>query len=289
MSNRSVWSWHQGDRRWLLSLLVLGVAVMVVIGLGPLARSQAAVGRTELIWYGQSAFKVTTPAGNVLIFDPWLKNPANPQGQAVLDGLDRADLLLVTHGHGDHVGDAVAIAQKTKAKLIASYDLGNAMVAHLGYPKEQFGFEVTGNFSGKISLLNGDVEVAFVPAVHSSAVATDGNPQPFFAGNPGGFWVKIRNGPTFYHTGDTDLFGDMNLISQFGPVDYMLACIGGKFTMGPDRAAMAVKLVNPKVVVPMHFGLFSLPGTPEQFAAALQAQSVSAPMKLMQVGVPERI
>jgi len=289
MSNRAVWGEYRVERRWLLSLVVAVLVAIVGIGLGPWARSQAAVGRTELIWYGQSAFKVTTPAGNVLLFDPWLKNPANPQGQAVLDGLDRADLLLVTHGHGDHVGDAVTIAQKTKAKLVASYDLGNAMVAHLGYPKEQFGFDATGNFGGKISLLNGDVEVAFVPAVHSSTVTTDGNPQPFFAGNPGGFWVKIKNGPTFYHTGDTDLFGDMNLISQFGPVDYMLACIGGKFTMGPDRAAMAVKLVNPKVVVPMHFGLFSLPGTPEQFAAALKNQSAAAPMKLMQVGVPERI
>ena len=282
------WQAHQS---WLLMVLVVGVvAIGGVLGLGSNLASQATTpGATELVWYGQSAFKLTTPSGKVLWFDPWLQNPANPQGKATLDNIDRADLVLISHGHGDHVGDAVAIGKKTQAKLVATFDLAKALVSVLGYPEDQLGFDSTGNFGGKISLLDNEVEIAFVPAVHSSAVSSDGSPQLFYAGNPGGFWVKVKNGPTIYHTGDTDVFGDMALISQFGPVDLMLACIGGKFTMGPDRAAEAVKLVNPKAVVPMHYGLFSLPGTPEQFAKALRMQNLSTPMKVMQVGVPERI
>lgn len=278
-------------KSWLLMVLVISVvAIGGFLGLGSVQASQSGTpGATELVWYGQSAFKLTTPSGKVLWIDPWLQNPANPQGKATLDSIDRADLVLITHGHGDHVGDAVAIGKKTQAKLVATYDLANALVSVLGYPKEQLGFDAAGNFGGKISLLDNDVEIAFVPAVHSSAVSTDGNPQPFYAGNPGGFWIKVKNGPTIYHTGDTDVFGDMALISQFGPVDLMLTCIGGKFTMGPDRAAEAVKLVKPKMVVPMHYGLFSLPGTPEQFAKALKMQNLSTPMKVMQVGMPERI
>ena len=238
---------------------------------------------TQLLWYGQSAFKLTTPTGKVLLIDPWLTNPVNPTGKADLAKLDRADLILITHGHFDHVGDAAAIAQKTKAKLVSTADLGQAF-KYGSYPKDLVGLETQGNFGGELTLLNGDVKVAFIPAVHSSAVASDGSPAQY-AGNPGGFLISVKNGPIIYHTGDTDLFQDMSLISRFGKVSLMLACIGDHFTMGPTRAAEAVKLVNPAAVVPMHFGTFpALTGTPEAFAQALKQQGVRSQLRVMRVG-----
>ncbi len=106
------------------------------------------------------------------------------------------------------------------------------------------------------------------------------------AGNPGGFLVSVKNGPSFYHTGDTDLFGDMAMIRQFRPVDVMLATIGDKFTMGPLRAAMAAELVKPtKMIIPMHFGTYPvLVGNPGDFATALKQRKVKTPMREMKVG-----
>ena len=239
---------------------------------------------TQLQWYGQSAFKLTTPSGKVLLIDPWLTNPVNPTGKADLAKLDRVDLILITHGHFDHVGDAATIAQKTKAKLVSTADLGQALVNYGGYPKDLVGLETQGNFGGELTLLNGDVKVAFIPAIHSSAVASDGSPTQF-AGNPGGFLISVKNGPVIYHTGDTDLFRDMTLIPQFHKVNLMLTCIGDHFTMGPTRAAEAVKLVNPTIVVPMHFGTFpALTGTPDAFSQALRQQGVKSQLRVMKVG-----
>jgi len=239
---------------------------------------------TQLQWYGQSAFKLTTPSGKVLLIDPWLTNPVNPTGKADLAKLDRVDLILITHGHFDHVGDAATIAQKTKAKLVSTADLGQALVNYGGYPKDLVGLETQGNFGGELTLLNGDVKVAFIPAVHSSAIASDGRPA-HFAGNPGGFLISVKNGPVIYHTGDTDLFQDMTLIPQFHKVNLMLACIGDHFTMGPTRAAEAVRLVNPTIVVPMHFGTFpALTGTPDAFSQALRQQGAKSQLRVMKVG-----
>ncbi len=105
-----------------------------------------------------------------------------------------------------------------------------------------------------------------------------------YGGNPGGSLITIKNGPTIYHTGDTDVFADMALIPQFHKVDVMLACIGDHFTMGPERAAEAVKLVKPREVIPMHYGTFPvLTGTPEAFAKALRKQGAKSKLEVMKV------
>ena len=282
---------NQGRRLWWRWLGAIAILAVVLGGWMPGERpgaiapavAQMPATNTELHWYGQSAFKIVTPTGRVLLIDPWVNNPGNPNGEADLANLDRADLVLITHGHGDHVGDAAAIGAKTQAPLVTTYDLGRALAATGGYPEPLVSMATQGNFGGEIELLDGDVSVAFVPAVHSSAVGTDGKPAAY-AGNPGGFVIHVKDGPRIYHTGDTDVFADMSYISQFGAIDVMLACIGGKFTMGPDRAAEAVRLVQPTMVVPMHFGLFGLPGTPEQFATALEAQGIGAELRVMEVG-----
>jgi L-ascorbate metabolism protein UlaG (beta-lactamase superfamily) len=239
---------------------------------------------TELTWYGHAAFKLTTPSGKVLLIDPWITNPANKNGKEDLAKIDKADLILISHGHFDHVGDSVAIAKATGAQLVATYDLGNSLVQNAGFPAAQATMMTEGNFGGELTLLNGEVKIAFIPAVHSSAV-TDAENKNHDGGNPGGFLITVKNGPTIYHTGDTDVFSDMALIKQFHKVDVMLACIGGHFTMGPDRAAKAVKLVGADTVIPMHFGTFPiLNGTPQELTKALKAEGSNAKVKAMTIG-----
>lgn len=276
------WTWMRQDSL-NAGIALITMILTIVLAVGWHSASTAQSGSTQLLWYGQSAYKLTTPSGKVLLIDPWLENPLNPNGKADLAALKQVDLILVTHGHFDHLGNAVAIAKQTNAKLVSTFDLGQAMVASSGYPKELVTLETQGNFGGELTLLNGEVKVAFIPAVHSSSVASDGSPATF-AGNPSGFLVSVKGGPVIYHTGDTDLFADMSLIPKFRKVSLMLACIGDQFTMGPQRAAEAVKLVNPTTVVPMHYGVFNLPGTPEAFSQALRQQGVKSQLKMMKVG-----
>jgi len=227
---------------------------------------------TGITFYGHSAFKIVTPSGKVLLIDPWITNPGNPNGEKDLASLSKVDLILLTHGHGDHVGNMVMISKKTGAKLVTTPELMKAAVLLSHYPEANTGNDLTGAFGGEIPLLDGEVTVRFVPAVHGGSMEiAEGSIMPrnlAYAGLPGGFLITVKNGPRIYHTGDTDLFSDMALI---GDVDIMLVCIGDKFTMGPQRAAQAVRLVKPRMAVPMHYGTWDiLSGTPEQFEGALK-------------------
>src|SRR5438132_10119761 len=240
---------------------------------------------TQLTWYGQSAFKIVTPSGKVLLVDPWLTNPVFEKAKDEIAALNRVDLILVTHGHSDHVGDAVEIAKRTRAKLVATFDLADAMVKHLGYPAELAQADTIGHFGGELTLLDGDVKVLFVRAHHGSGVSADDKSAARHGGAPAGFVITIRSGPTIYHTGDTDLFSDMALVARFNKIDIMLVCIGDHFTMGPARAAEAVKLVAPRTVVPMHYATFPvLTGTPEAFDRELRKRNVKFELRVMSIG-----
>ena len=236
---------------------------------------------TAVTWYGQSAFKVVTPGGKVLVVDPWITNPANPNGKKDLEGMTKVDLILLTHGHGDHIGNTVEIAKQSGAKLVAMFDLQKAMVEYKGFPKEQADRATTGNFGGELTLLDGEVKVKFVTAIHGDSMDTDKG--PVYAGRAGAFLISVKGGPSIYHTGDTDLYSDMGLLN--GKVDMMLVCIGDKFTMGPVGAAAAVKLVMPKMAIPMHFGTFpALTGTVADFRAELKKQQIEKLLREMKVG-----
>ena len=240
---------------------------------------------TQLSWYGHAAFKIKTATGKILLIDPWIENPAFTSGKDELTSLDHVDLIFLTHGHSDHVGNTVEIGKRTGASLVSNLDLKAAMVSMLDYPAGQAGNETTGHLGGQLSLLDGEVKVQFVPACHGSSIQKEENAPPVYAGNPTGLIIALREGPTIYHTGDTDLFSDMALVKRFHKIDVMLVCIGDHFTMGPARAAEAVKLVAPKMVIPMHYGTFPvLTGTPEVFEHELKRRKLKSELRVMNIG-----
>jgi L-ascorbate metabolism protein UlaG (beta-lactamase superfamily) len=248
----------------------------------------AAQAGPKVHWYGQSAFRIETPSGGVILIDPWLSVPTNPDKDSVAK-LGKVDYIFLTHGHRDHVGESVEIAKKTGAVLIAPYGLSFNMKSVLGYPEKQATTATGGSLGGTIDLANIGVKVTFVNAIHGSELTLEnppaGQPSAIASGNPVGYVLEIKGGPTIYHTGDTDVFMDMKLIAEFFKVDLMMGCIGGHFTMDPVRAALAVEWVNPKQVVPMHFGTYGLlKGTPAQFKDALDKRRLGGRMVEMKPG-----
>lgn len=255
----------------MIKLLLLLMSALLLAP-PPVSAASPAKPATGITYYGHSAFKIVTPGGKVLLIDPWITNPGNPNGEKELAALTKVDLILLTHGHGDHVGNMVVISKKTGARLVTTPELMKAAILNSHYPEVNTGNTLTGAFGGEISLLDGEVTVRFVPAVHGGSMEiAEGSIMPrslVYAGLPSGFYITVKNGPKIYHTGDTDLFSDMSLV---GDVDIMMVCIGDKFTMGPQRAAQAVRLVKPRMAIPMHYGTWDvLTGTPEQFESALK-------------------
>jgi len=221
----------------------------------------------ELQWFGQSAFKLTTETGRVIVIDPFLlKNPKTPEELKDLKKLGKVDLILVTHGHFDHTADVQALAEMTGAKVGMNADMGSVYTSLGLLPKEQV---IRWNKSGTVMPIGDEIKITMVRAEHSSSVTHEGTVHT--GGEPVGYVIELENGYTIYHSGDTGVFGDMKMIGEYYQPDLALVCIGGWFTMGPKEAAYAMgNLMQPKMVVPMHYGTFPpLKGTPQEMIDAL--------------------
>jgi L-ascorbate metabolism protein UlaG (beta-lactamase superfamily) len=253
--------------------LVLSVSVV----------SQTTAQESKLKWFGHAAFSITTPKGKVLLIDPWLSNPSNPEakeGKDPLSAVPKVDYILLTHGHRDHVGDAIEIAKRTGAVLITNPELAGNLVKLAGFPGKQADTDAIMGIGGEIQIADGEVTVAMTPAIHSSSVfnpkAGPNEPERAYGGNPAGFIVIIKEGPTIYHSGDTAYFKDMETIGETYSIDVALLNIGGHFGMEPRLAARAAQSVRTRLAVPHHFGTF--PGivqNAEGFAAELKKLKIN--------------
>ncbi|TSA22355.1 metal-dependent hydrolase [bacterium] len=215
--------------------------------------------KLNLTWFGHSAFLLKAPLGRSVLIDPWLENPKAPPGAKAITPVD---LILVSHGHSDHVGNTIEIAQRTNATVISIYEISL-------YLQKQGVVNAQGMNKGGTMSVDG-LKVTMVDAKHSSDLDVGGTVVP--GGEPAGFVVEFENGFRIYHAGDTAVFGDMRIIADLYKPQLAILPIGGLYTMDPREAAYACTLLKPKYVVGMHYGTFPvLAGTPTELKKHLPA------------------
>lgn len=222
---------------------------------------QATAQETKLKWFGHAAFSITTPGGKVIVIDPWINKPANPEakeGHDALAALPKVDYILLTHGHRDHVGDAVEIARRTQAILVCNPELAANLVKLADFPAKQAQSHYIMQIGSEVQIADGEVTVAMTAAVHSSSVfnpkAGPNEPERAYGGSPAGFVIVVKNGPTIYHSGDTAYFRDMETIGENYSIDAALINISA---MGTRMSAKAAQSMHAKMVIPDHFGTFA--------------------------------
>jgi len=253
---------------------LLATALVACLGLiaGAPVHAQTKGGKVELLWLGQATFRITSPGGKNIVIDPWIMtNPKTPAEWKDLAKLGKVDTVLVTHAHFDHFADSLPLAKLNKVQMWGPAGLSDTLV-DLGLAAAE---EVPRmNKGGTITPVGPGISITMVPADHSSDFVYV-NPETKKrearpGGAPVGFVIKLENGFTIYHMGDTNLFGDMALIGKLYKPDLLLIPIGGHFVMDPKLAAEATRMVKPKIAMPMHYGTIPLlRGTPEEYIKAL--------------------
>jgi L-ascorbate metabolism protein UlaG (beta-lactamase superfamily) len=222
-----------------------------------------------ITWLGHGTFLFEAPDGARILLDPWIEgNPSFPEG--LRDRvMERIDAIAITHGHFDHISSLVSVAQQSDAPILCMFDLVPYFKKQ-GIAEERcMGF----NLGGTVEAAG--VRFTMTPAFHSSSLTDDAG-NIVYLGNPAGYVMRFNDGATIYHTGDTCVFGDMRLIGELYQPDAAILPIGDWFTMGPDQAALAAKLIGAPQVIPEHWGTFPLlSGTPDALRQALAGQNIN--------------
>jgi L-ascorbate metabolism protein UlaG (beta-lactamase superfamily) len=220
---------------------------------------------TKLTWLGHAAFRLDSPGGKRIYIDPFLSgNPKCPAGEREPE---RVDVIAITHGHGDHVGDAVDLAKRFTPEIVAIIELKGWLGEH-GAPVG----DMPGMNKGGSQEIDG-IRYTLTNAFHSSS-SDDGD----YLGEACGLVVRLENGTVIYHAGDTCVFGDMALIGRIYKPNVALLPIGDWFTMNPDEAAVALELLGVRRCVPMHYGTFPiLSGSPDELRAKAPDVEVLTP------------
>jgi L-ascorbate metabolism protein UlaG (beta-lactamase superfamily) len=253
---------------------ILAINVFVSLSLFVGVASAAEV---EVLWLGHATTRIASTTGKVIVIDPFLtRNPKTPAEYRDLAAFGKVDLILVTHGHGDHVGDLQELARLSGATVVANWEFALNLIS-LGLLESDK--VIAMNKGGTVTPIGRGIKIHMVPAEHSSGIDLKamglewepGSPSQVFTGAAVGYVLELENGFTIYHSGDTGVFGDMALINRFYAPDLALVCIGGHFTMDPEGAAYAVgELIKPTQVIPIHYGTFPVINrTPAEFKEAL--------------------
>jgi L-ascorbate metabolism protein UlaG (beta-lactamase superfamily) len=264
----------------LQKVLAVALAIPLLLATGQTVSAQSAPsaqGKTELLWFGQAGFRIKTPNGKMILIDPWItggpKTP--PQYKNDLAAIGPIDVVLVTHAHVDHIGDAPTVAKSNNVKLYGPADMMTPLNT-LGILPPELSWRF--NKTGSVTPLPG-VKVTAVHADHSSLLVWKNPATDKFESHPAGeavgYIIELENGFKIWHMGDTGLFSDMKFISDYYKPDLVLIPIGGNFTMAPQDAAYALKTwVKPKMTIPMHYNSNPIAkGTLAEFQAAMKGSN----------------
>lgn len=220
----------------------------------------------KLTWLGHATFRIVTPEGKTLYVDPWIAgNPMCPESEK---DVKKADVLICTHGHFDHIADAVSVARKHTSTVVGIFELCLWM--------EKKGVQQIAPMNKGGTQKVADVKITMVHAVHSCGIQ-DGD-QIVYGGEACGYVLEFSNGVKLYHAGDTNVFGDMAIIRELYAPKIAMLPIGDQFVMSPREAAYACNLLKPETVIPMHFGTFPvLTGKPSEL------QQLAPEVKVMEL------
>ncbi len=227
----------------------------------------------RLTWLGQMTFRLDTQGGKTVLIDPWVEG--NPVCPPECKSFEKIDVIAITHGHGDHMADAVTLGKKFNPTIICIPEL-----AH--YLRKKGLTNVSGMNKGGSQKAAG-LTFTMVHALHSSGIEDGGT--MVYGGDPAGYVITLEDGTRIYHAGDTAVFGDMALIAELYAPEIAILPIGDHFTMGPAEAAVATRLLRPKIVIPAHFGTSpKLTGTPAMLREELAKRNLSVEVVELEPG-----